>query len=102
MGQRRARYRNANPRCKEIRCGIFLCEKAWPNNGLPDLRGRRDGGCPEGLLMAGIFLSVAMLGVIALTIGGGWLIANGRDRRRGILMLVAAAVLLGNVLILTL
>ncbi|MBU3076721.1 hypothetical protein [Sphingomonas quercus] len=52
--------------------------------------------------MAGIFLSVAMLGVIALTIGGGWLIANGRDRRRGILMLVAAAVLLGNVLILTL
>lgn len=51
--------------------------------------------------MQGIFLSVAMLAVLALAIGGGWLIAKGRDRRRGVLMIIAAVVLLGNVLILT-
>jgi len=52
--------------------------------------------------MQGIFLSVAMLAALALAIGGGYLIAGRRDRRRGILMLIAAIVLVGNVLILTL
>ncbi len=40
-----------------------------------------------------------MLACFALVWGGIWLIAKQRDRRRGILMLVAAAVILGNVLI---
>lgn len=44
-------------------------------------------------------LSIAMLAALALAIGGGRLIWQGRDRRRGVLMLIAAAVILGNVLI---
>lgn len=44
-------------------------------------------------------LSVAMLACFALVWSGIWLIRTRRDRTRGILMLVAALVLLGNVLI---
>jgi hypothetical protein len=44
-------------------------------------------------------LSIAMLAAFALVWGGAWLIAKRRDRKRGILMIVAAAVLIGNVLI---
>ena len=44
-------------------------------------------------------LSIAMFSIFALALGGGWLIARRHDRRRGVLMLAAAAVLLGNVLI---
>ncbi|MBY9061808.1 hypothetical protein K7957_02535 [Sphingomonas yunnanensis] len=43
--------------------------------------------------------ALAMLGALACLIGGGYLIATGRDRTKGALMLVMAAVLLGNVLI---
>ena len=46
-------------------------------------------------------LSIAMLAVFALSGGGIWLIAKKRDRRRGVLMLVAAAVILGNIAIWT-
>lgn len=46
-----------------------------------------------------LFLSIAMLAVFALAIGGVWLIARRRDAKRGVLMLVMAVVLLGNVLI---
>ena len=49
--------------------------------------------------------AVAMLAVFALVAGGVWMIGKRRtptDRTRGILMLVAAGVLLGNVLIWTL
>ena len=49
--------------------------------------------------ITGLFLSLAMLAVFALAAGGAWMIARRRDRRRGMLMLVMAAVLLGNVLI---
>jgi hypothetical protein len=49
--------------------------------------------------MSELALSIAMLAVFALSAGGVWLIAKARDRKRGILMLVAALVLLGNVLI---
>lgn len=42
-----------------------------------------------------------MLGVFACAIGGGVLVVKGRDRRKGMLMLVMAAVLLANVLIWT-
>ena len=44
-------------------------------------------------------LSIAMLASLALGGGGAWLIANGRDRRRGWLMVVMALVLIGNVAI---
>ena len=49
--------------------------------------------------MATILLTIAMLGVTALAAGGLWLITKGAQRRKGVLMIVAALVLLGNVLI---
>jgi hypothetical protein len=44
-------------------------------------------------------LSVLMLVAFALAAGGLWMIARGGETRRGVLMLVAAAVALANVLI---
>ena len=44
-------------------------------------------------------LSVVMLVAAALVIGGVYLLRTGDDRTRGWLMLVAALVLFGNVLI---
>lgn len=44
-------------------------------------------------------LSIAVLAALALVAGGGWLIAKRRERTRGVLMIVAAAVLLANVAI---
>jgi hypothetical protein len=49
-----------------------------------------------------LILSIAVLAVFALTWGGGRLLVRGGDRTRAILMIVAALVLLGNVLIWTL
>ena len=46
-----------------------------------------------------VMLSITMVVVIALLWGGISLVRKGADRRRGLLMLVAALVLLGNVLI---
>lgn len=46
--------------------------------------------------------AIAMLGMFACLIGGITLIMKNRDRRKGILMLVMAAVLLANVAIWTL
>lgn len=46
--------------------------------------------------------AIAMLGMFACLIGGSYLISTGRDRRKGVLMIVMALVLLGNVLIWTL
>ncbi|MBI0474528.1 hypothetical protein D9601_04015 [Sphingomonas sp. MA1305] len=43
--------------------------------------------------------AIAMLGCFACLIGGGALWARGRDRKKALLLLVMAAVLLGNVLI---
>jgi len=51
--------------------------------------------------MTDFALSVAMIAVFALAGGGGWLIAKRRDRKRGILMIVAALVIAGNVAIWT-
>jgi hypothetical protein len=45
---------------------------------------------------------VLMLASFALGAGGIWLLAKGADRKRGILMIIAALVFFGNVLILTL
>lgn len=47
-------------------------------------------------------LSIAVIAVFLLGAGGMWLVARRRDMKKGILMLVAALVLLGNVLIWTL
>ncbi len=46
--------------------------------------------------------AIAMLGMFACLIGGITLIVKKRDRKKGILMLVMAAVLLANVAIWTL
>ncbi|OYW23651.1 MULTISPECIES: hypothetical protein [unclassified Sphingomonas] len=46
--------------------------------------------------------AIAMLAVFACLIGGGWMIAKNVDRKKGVLLLVMAAVLFGNVLIWTL
>ena len=45
--------------------------------------------------------AIAMLGCFACVGGGVYLLRTGRDRRKGVLLLVMAAVLLGNVLIWT-
>ncbi len=52
--------------------------------------------------MEGLVYSVAMLAVFALALGGGWLVVARRDRKRGLLMLAAAAVIAANVAIWTL
>ena len=44
-------------------------------------------------------LSIAVVAALALAIGGSLLMARRRDRTRGVLMLVAGLVLMGNVLI---
>ena len=46
--------------------------------------------------------AIAMLGCFACLIGGGALITKKRDTKKGVLLLVMAAVLLGNVVIWTL
>jgi hypothetical protein len=45
--------------------------------------------------------TIAMLAVFALVSGGLWSIVKRRDMKRGILMLLAGLVLLGNVLVWT-
>jgi carbon starvation protein CstA len=51
------------------------------------------------LFSADFVLSIAMLATVALIIGAIGLIRVEKDRRRGVLMLVAAIVLLINVLL---
>ena len=53
------------------------------------------------LLAPGLLLSLAMLGVFALIFGAITIWRKGDNRKQSVLMLVAALVLLGNVLILT-
>lgn len=40
-----------------------------------------------------------MLAVLALALRGGWIVARNDEKKQGVLMLVAALVLLANVLI---
>jgi uncharacterized membrane protein len=54
------------------------------------------------LFIANIALSLAMVAVFALTIGGFYLWIKQQERQRGLLMLAAALVILANVLIWTL
>lgn len=44
-------------------------------------------------------LSIAVIASFVLGAGGIWLIVKGRDTKRGLLMVAAAAVTIGNVLI---
>ena len=52
-------------------------------------------------MMSATLLSILMIAAFLLGAGGLWLAVTGRDRKKGVLMVVCAAVLLGNVLILT-
>ena len=45
--------------------------------------------------------AIAMIAAFACVIGGGWLIVSRRERTKGVLMLVMAVVLVGNVLVWT-
>lgn len=49
--------------------------------------------------MAETIISILMLGALALLAGGVHLLIRKRDRKRGLLMLVASAVMFGNVAI---
>jgi divalent metal cation (Fe/Co/Zn/Cd) transporter len=49
-----------------------------------------------------IFLSILMIAAFLLVWGGIYLLVRKRDRKKGVLMLVCAAVALGNVLVWTL
>ena len=49
-----------------------------------------------------IFLSILMIAAFLLTLGGFHLLVKRKDKKKGVLMLVAAAVALGNVLVWTL
>lgn len=49
-----------------------------------------------------IFLSILMIAAFLLAWGGVYLLVKKRDRKKGVLMLVCAAVALGNVLVWTL
>lgn len=48
-----------------------------------------------------MLLAVAMLGATALSVGGYIMLRNETDTKRGWLMIIAAAVVIGNVAILT-
>ena len=51
--------------------------------------------------MASTLLSILVLAAFFLGAGGMWLIAGRGETKKGLLMLVAALVMLGNVLIWT-
>lgn len=48
-----------------------------------------------------LFLSLAMIAAFCLAGGGLWLIAARREPKKGLLMVAAALVLVGNVLVWT-
>ena len=51
--------------------------------------------------IAATALSVAVIATFALVGGGAYLLIKRKERKQGVLMLIAAAVLFGNVLIWT-
>ena len=51
--------------------------------------------------IAATALSVAVIGTFALVAGGAYLLIKRKERKQGVLMLIAAAVLFGNVLVWT-
>jgi len=61
------------------------------------------GPCDQAAMTGpgGALLSVLMLAAFALTVGGLHLLIRRKQRKQGVLMLLAAAVALANVLIWT-
>lgn len=59
-------------------------------------------GPPMTFSASPMLLSITMLAAFALGVGGIWAIVKRRDVKHGVLMLIAAVVLLGNVIIWTL
>lgn len=53
-----------------------------------------------GVLVSAL-LSIAVIAIFALLWGGWWMIAKRGQRQKGVLMIVCAFVLLGNMLIWT-
>lgn len=51
--------------------------------------------------LASTLMSIAMIAAFLLGAGGMWLIVKRRDTKKGVLMLIAALVMLGNVLVWT-
>ena len=51
--------------------------------------------------LGALLLSLVMLAAFALALGGIWLIVKQGDRKKGLLMLLAALVFVGNVLVWT-
>ncbi len=51
--------------------------------------------------MLSTMLALSVLAAFALLGGGAWLIVKRGERKKGVLMLIAAAVILGNVAIWT-
>jgi len=51
--------------------------------------------------LAATLMSIAMICAFLLGAGGMWLIVRRRDTKKGLLMLVAGLVVLGNVLVWT-
>ena len=52
--------------------------------------------------MTALLAGILMLATFALTVGGSYMLTKGNDRKRGVLMLVAAVVMFANVLLMTL
>ncbi len=46
--------------------------------------------------------AIGMIAAFACLIGGLYLVSSGKDRRKGVLLLIMTAVLIGNILIWTL
>lgn len=51
---------------------------------------------------AATLLSILVLATFALVAGGAYLLVRRKERKKGVLMLIAAAVMFGNVLVWTL
>ena len=51
--------------------------------------------------LGAILMSIAVIAAFALAGGGIWMLVRGADRKRGLLMLLAALVTLANVLVWT-
>ncbi len=47
-------------------------------------------------------VAIAIVAIFALGAGGSWMITGRKDRQRGVLMIICALVILGNVLLWTL
>lgn len=76
----------------DVHCDICAIYIAWRGEArLSPLHG--------GFQVSDLLLSIIMLAGLMLSIGGGWMIAKRRNYKQGLLMLIAALVMFGNVAI---